>query len=104
MNELKAGWYVGRWKKRREMYDEVWLTEKQAAGDSGVTHRWLKKYGQCLQPRARAWWMKEVEHPTQGGLIPNFTRFRMIASGRDQKLDAVTWTKRNRSGSIRAQP
>jgi hypothetical protein len=40
--------------EEREMYDEVWLTEKQLLEQFGMfTHDWLKKFGQCLQP-ARA--------------------------------------------------
>ena len=37
--------------EEREMYDEVWLTEKELIAQFGMfTHDWLKKYGQCLQP------------------------------------------------------
>ena len=74
--------------EEREMYDEVWLTEKQLLEQFGMfTHDWLKKYGQCLQP-ARAIVVDEqgVEHPTQGWAYPKHKIQRMIASGEITKL------------------
>ena len=63
LNELKM--VVRRAiEEEREMYDEVWLTEKELIAQFGIfTHDWVKKYGQCLQP-ARAIVVDEhgVEH------------------------------------------
>jgi hypothetical protein len=87
LNEVKA--VVRRAiEEEREMYDEVWLTEKQLLEQFGMfTHDWLKKYGQCLQP-ARAIVVDEqgVEHPTQGWAYPKHKIQRMIASGEITKL------------------
>jgi hypothetical protein len=87
LNEVKA--VVRRAvEEEREMYDEVWLTEKQLLEQFGMfTHDWLKKYGQCLQP-ARAIVVDEqgVEHPTQGWAYPKHRIQRMIASGEITKL------------------
>ena len=87
LNEVKA--VVRRAvEEEREMYDEVWLTEKQLLEQFGMfTHDWLKKYGQCLQP-ARAIVVDEqgVEHPTQGWAYPKHRIQRMIASGDITKL------------------
>ena len=74
--------------EEREMYDEVWLTEKQLLEQFGMfTHDWLKKYGHCLQP-ARAIVVDEqgVEHPTQRLAYPKHKIQRMIASGEITKL------------------
>ena len=74
--------------EEREMYDEVWLTEKELIAQFGMfTHDWLKKYGQCLQP-ARAIVVDEqgVEHPTQRPAYPKHKIQRMIASGEIMKL------------------
>ena len=87
LNEVKA--VVRRaMEEEREMYDEVWLTEKQLLEQFGMfTHDWLKKYGQCLQP-ARAIVVDEmgVEHPTQRLAYPKHKIQRMIASGEIMKL------------------
>jgi hypothetical protein len=87
LNEVKA--VVRRAvEEEREMYDEVWLTEKELIAQFGMfTHDWLKKYGQCLQP-ARAIVVDEqgVEHPTQGWAYPKHRIQRMIASGEIMKL------------------
>ena len=87
LNEVKA--VVRRAvEEEREMYDEVWLTEKQLLEQFGMfTHDWLKKYGQCLKP-ARAIVVDEqgVEHPTQGWAYPKHKIQRMIASGEITKL------------------
>ena len=87
LNELKV--VVRRAiEEEREMYDEVWLTEKQLLEQFGMfTHDWLKKYGQCLQP-ARAIVVDEqgVEHPTQRPADPTHKIQRMIASGEIMKL------------------
>lgn len=87
LNEMKA--VVRRAvEEEREMYDEVWLTEKQLLEQFGMfTHDWLKKYGQCLQP-ARAVVVDEqgVEHPTQRLAYPKHKIQRMIASGEIMKL------------------
>ena len=87
LNELKL--VVRRAiEEEREMYDEVWLTEKQLLEQFGMfTHDWLKKYGQCLQP-ARAIVVDEqgVEHPTQRLAYPKHKIQRMIASGEITKL------------------
>ena len=87
LNEVKA--VVRRAiEEEREMYDEVWLTEKQLLEQFGMfTHDWLKKYGQCLQP-ARAIVVDEqgVEHPTQGWAYPRNKIQRMIANGEIMKL------------------
>lgn len=87
LNELKL--VVRRViEEEREMYDEVWLTEKQLLEQFGMfTHDWLKRYGQCLQP-ARAIVVDEqgVEHPTQRLAYPKHKIQRMIASGEIMKL------------------
>ena len=87
LNEVKA--VVRRAvEEEREMYDEVWLTEKQLLEQFGMfTHDWLKKYGQCLQP-ARAIVVDEqgVEHPTKRPAYPKHKIQRMIASGEITKL------------------
>ena len=87
LNELKL--VVRRAiEEEREMYDEVWLTEKQLLEQFGMfTHDWLKRYGQCLQP-ARAIVVDEqgVEHPTQRLAYPKHKIQRMIASGEITKL------------------
>ena len=73
--------------EEREMYDEVWLTEKELIAQFGMfTHDWLKKYGQCLQP-AQAIVVDEygVEHKT-GKAYPKHKIQRMIASGEIMKL------------------
>ena len=70
-----------------EMYDEVWLTEKELIAQFGIfTHDWVKKYGQCLQP-ARAIVVDEhgVEHRS-GWAYPKHKIQRMIASGEITKL------------------
>ena len=71
-----------------EMYDEVWLTEKQLLEQFGMfTHDWLKRYGHCLQPaRAIVVDEKGIEHPTQGLAYPKHRIQRMIASGEIMKL------------------
>ena len=87
LNELKM--VVRRAvEEEREMYDEVWLTEKQLLEQFGMfTHDWLKKYGQCLQPaRAIVVDEKGIEHPTQGCAYPRNKIQRMIASGEITKL------------------
>lgn len=87
LNELKM--VVRRAiEEEREMYDEVWLTERELIAQFGMfTHDWLKKYGQCLQP-ARAIVVDEqgVEHPTQGWAYPKNKIQRMIASGEIMKM------------------
>ena len=73
--------------EEREMYDEVWLTEKQLLEQFGMfTHDWLKKYGHCLQP-ARAIVVDEqgVERRS-GWAYPKHKIQRMIASGEIMKL------------------
>ena len=73
--------------EEREMYDEVWLTEKELIAQFGMfTHDWLKKYGQCLQP-ARAIVVDEqgVERRS-GWAYPKHKIQRMIASGEIMKL------------------
>ena len=86
LNELKA--VIRRAiEEEREMYDEVWLTEKELIAQFGMfTHDWLKKYGQCLQP-AQAMVVDEygVEHKT-GKAYPKHKIQRMIASGEIMKL------------------
>ena len=81
LNELKM--VVRRAiEEEREMYDEVWLTEKQLLDQFGMfTHDWIKKYGQCLQP-ARAIVVDEqgVERRS-GWAYPKHKIQRMIASG-----------------------
>lgn len=87
LNELKM--VVRRsMEEEREMYDEVWLPEKQLLEQFGMfTHDWLKKYGQCLQPaRAIVVDEKGIEHPTQGWAYPKHRIQRMIASGEITKL------------------
>lgn len=86
LNEVKA--VVRRAiEEEREMYDEVWLTEKELLEQFGMfTHDWMKKYGQCLQP-AQAMVVDEygVEHKT-GKAYPKHKIQRMIASGEIMKL------------------
>ena len=86
LNELKL--VVRRAvEEEREMYDEVWLTEKELIAQFGMfTHDWLKKYGQCLQP-ARAIVVDEqgVERRS-GWAYPKHRIQRMIASGEIMKL------------------
>jgi hypothetical protein len=86
LNEVKA--VVRRAvEEEHEMYDEVWLTEKELIAQFGMfTHDWLKKYGQCLQP-AQAMVVDEygVEHKT-GKAYPKHKIQRMIASGEIMKL------------------
>ena len=86
LNEVKA--VVRRAvEEEREMYDEVWLTEKELIAQFGMfTHDWLKKYGQCLRP-AQAMAVDEygVEHKT-GKAYPKHKIQRMIASGEIMKL------------------
>ena len=86
LNEVKA--VVRRAiEEEREMYDEVWLTEKELIAQFGMfTHDWLKKYGQCLQP-AQAMVVDEygLEHKT-GKAYPKHKIQRMIASGEIMKL------------------
>ena len=87
LNELKMA--VRRaMEEEREMYNEVWLTEKELIAQFGMfTHDWLKKYGQCLQPaRAIVVDAQGVEHPTQGWAYPKHKIQRMIASGEITKL------------------
>ena len=87
LNEVKAVVRLAM-EEEREMYDEVWQTEKQLLEQFGMfTHDWLKKYGQCLQP-ARAIVVDEqgVEHPTHGWAYPKHKIQRMIASGEITKL------------------
>ncbi len=86
LNEVKA--VVRRAvEEEREMYDEVWLTEKELIAQFGMfTHDWLKKYGQCLQP-ARTIVMDEqgVERRSSWA-YPKHKIQRMIASGEIMKL------------------
>ena len=73
--------------EEREMYDEVWLTEKELIAQFGMfTHDWLKKYGHCLQP-ARAIVVDEqgVERRSSWA-YPKHKIQRMIASGEIMKL------------------
>jgi len=73
--------------EEREMYDEVWLTEKELIAQFGMfTHDWVKRYGQCLQP-ARAIVVDEqgVERRS-GWAYPKHKIQRMIASGELMKL------------------
>ena len=87
LNEVKAVVRLAM-EEEREMYDEVWLTEKQLLEQFGMfTHDWLKKSGRCLQP-ARAIVVDEqgVEHPTHGWAYPKHKIQRMIASGEITKL------------------
>ena len=74
--------------EEREMYDEVWLTEKELIAQFGMfTHDWVKRYGHCLQP-AKAIVVDEqgVEHPTKRLAYPKHKIQRMIASGEITKL------------------
>ena len=86
LNELKL--VVRRAvEEEREMYDEVWLTEKELIAQFGMfTHDWLKRYGHCLQP-ARAIVVDEqgVERRS-GWAYPKHKIQRMIASGEIMKL------------------
>jgi hypothetical protein len=87
LNEVKA--VVRRAiEEEREMYNEVWLTEKELIAQFGMfTHDWLKKYGQSQQPaRAIVVDEKGMEHPTQGWAYPKHKIQRMIASGEIMKL------------------
>ena len=62
--------------EEREMYDEVWLTEKQLLQQFGMfTHDWLKKYGQCLQP-ARAIVVDEQAWSAEAVGLIRETRYR----------------------------
>lgn len=73
--------------EEREMYNEVWLTEKELIAQFGMfTHDWLKRYGHCLQP-ARAIVVDEqgVERKS-GWAYPKHKIQRMIASGEIMKL------------------
>ena len=74
--------------EEHEMYDEVWLTEKELIAQFGMfTHDWLKRYGHCLQPvRAIVVDEQGVEHPTQRLAYPKHKIQRMIASGEIMKL------------------
>jgi hypothetical protein len=86
LNEVKA--VVRRAiEEEREMYDEVWLTEKQLLEQFGMfTHDWLKKYGQCLQPaRAIVVDAQGVERKS-GWAYPKQRIQRMISSGEIMKL------------------
>ena len=86
LNELKA--VVRRAiEEEREMYGEVWLTEKELIAQFGMfTHDWLKKYGQCLQP-ARAIVVDEMGVERRSGwAYPKHKIQRMIASGEIMKL------------------
>lgn len=87
LNELKA--VVRRAiEEEREMYDEVWLTEKELIAQFGMfTHDWLRNYGECLKPK-RAIVVDEqgVEHPTKRLAYPKHRIQRMIASGEITKL------------------
>jgi hypothetical protein len=86
LNEVKA--VVRRAiEEEREMYDEVWLTEKQLLEQFGMfTHDWIKKYGQCLQPaRAIVVDAQGVERKS-GWAYPKHKIQRMIASGEIMKL------------------
>ena len=86
LNEVKA--VVRRAvEEEREMYDEVWLTEKELIAQFGMfTHDWLKKYGQCLQP-ARAIVVDEQGAGRRSGwAYPKHKIQRMIASGEITKL------------------
>ena len=88
LNELKA--VVRRAiEEEREMYDEVWLTEKELIAQFGMfTHDWLKRYGHCLHPsRAIAVDENGDEHPTQGWAYPKYRIQRMIATGEIMKLN-----------------
>lgn len=73
--------------EKSEMYEEVWLTEKQLLAQFGMfTHDWLKKYGQCLQPaRAIVVDAQGVEHRS-GLAYPRNRIQRMIANGEIMKL------------------
>ena len=87
LNEVKA--VVRRAiEEEREMYDEVWLTEKQFIGQFQMfSHDWLKNYGHSL-PRAKAVVVDErgEEHATQGWAYPKHKIQRMIANGEIMKL------------------
>lgn len=86
LNEVKA--VVRRAvEEEREMYDEVWLTEKELLAQFGMfSHDWLKRYGHCLQP-AQAIVVDEqgVEHKS-GKAYPKNKIQRMIANGEIMKL------------------
>ena len=86
LNEVKA--VVRRAvEEEREMYDEVWLTEKQLLAQFGMfTHDWLKRYGHTLNP-SRAIVIDEngVEHRS-GFAYPRNRIQRMIANGEIMKL------------------
>lgn len=73
--------------EKSEMYEEVWLTEKQLLAQFGMfTHDWLKHYGHTLKP-SRAIVIDEngVEHRS-GLAYPRNRIQRMIANGEIMKL------------------
>ena len=73
--------------EKSEMYEEVWLTEKQLLAQFGMfTHDWLKHYGHTLKP-SRAIVVDEngVEHRS-GFAYPRNRIQRMIANGEIMKL------------------
>ena len=73
--------------EKSEMYEEVWLTEKQLLAQFGMfTHDWLKRYGHTLNP-SRAIVIDEngVEHRS-GFAYPRNRIQRMIANGEIMKL------------------
>ena len=73
--------------EEREMYDEVWLTEKQLLQQFGMfTHDWLKKFGQCLQPARAIVVDKQGVERRSGWAYPRNKIQRMIASGEIMKL------------------
>ncbi len=86
LNEVKA--VVRRAvEEEREMYDEVWLTEKELIAQFGMfTHDWLKKYGQCLQPARAIVVDKQGVERRSGWAYPKHKIQRMIASGEITKL------------------
>ena len=86
LNEVKA--VVRRAiEEEREMYDEVWLTEKELLAQFGMfTHDWLKKYGQCLQPARAIVVDKQGVERRSGWVYPKHKIQRMIASGEIMKL------------------
>jgi hypothetical protein len=73
--------------EEREMYNEVWLSEKELLQQFGMfTHDWLKHYGHTLKP-SRAIVIDEngVEHRS-GLAYPRNRIQRMIANGEIMKL------------------
>ncbi len=86
LNEVKA--VVRRAvEEEREMYDEVWLTEKQLLEQFGMfTHDWLKKYGQCLQPARVIVVDEQGVERRSGWAYPKHKIQRMITSGEIMKL------------------